>query len=251
MNNYYKVVNDFLSIAKQNPFIKGVEYGNIYEQHNSGNIEYNTFTLTQGENSSQTENEITYNFIAFVTDRLLEDKSNLLYVQSACKTILDNILIAFKEQHSGWSIDTETFSFWEEKFNDYCAGCFVNFSVTMPVEFVCEEDAWEQKTLTITSNGTYDVTDYDKAEVNVGCDEYVVKSDTKIYVDTTLWDGEELIKCLNCLRNSFKGLDLAPAKAMLDTKDVHLIPSEAGLLSVTDSANIEFLAEHNIFIKIK
>lgn len=169
MNNYYKVVNDFLTIAKQNPFIKGVEYGNIYEQHNSGNIEYNTFTLTQGENSSQTENEITYNFIAFVTDRLLEDKSNLLYVQSSCKTILDTILTTFKEKHSGWSIDTETFSFWEEKFNDYCAGCFVNFSVTMPIEFSCvgviEEGG--ANTIEITSNGTYDVTNYDTAVVNV------------------------------------------------------------------------------------
>ena len=65
MDNYYKVVNDFLTIAKQNPFIKGVEYSNIYEQHNSGNIEYNTFTLTQGENSSQTENEITYNITLY------------------------------------------------------------------------------------------------------------------------------------------------------------------------------------------
>ena len=169
MNNYYKVVNDFLMIAKQNPFIKGVEYGNIYEQHNSGNIEYNTFTLTQGENSSQTENEITYNFIAFVTDRLLEDKSNLLYVQSSCKTILDTILTTFKEKHSGWSIDTEIFSFWEEKFNDYCAGCFVNFSVTIPIEFSCvgviEEGG--ANTIEITSNGTYDVTNYDTAVVNV------------------------------------------------------------------------------------
>ena len=168
MNNYYKVVNDFLTIAKQNPFIKGVEYGNIYEQHNSGNIEYNTFTLTQGENSSQTENEITYNFIAFVTDRLLEDKSNLLYVQSSCKTILDTILTTFKERHSGWSIDTETFSFWEEKFNDYCAGCFVNFSVTMPIEFSCVGVAGGGgNTIDITSNGTYDVTNYDTAIVNV------------------------------------------------------------------------------------
>ena len=168
MNNYYKVVNDFLTIAKQNPFIKGVEYGNIYEQHNSGNIEYNTFTLTQGENSSQTENEITYNFIAFVTDRLLEDKSNLLYVQSSCKTILDTILTTFKKRHSGWSIDTETFSFWEEKFNDYCAGCFVNFSVTMPIEFSCVGVAGGSgNTIDITSNGTYDVTNYDTALVNV------------------------------------------------------------------------------------
>lgn len=168
MNNYYKVVNDFLTIAKQNPFIKSVEYGNIYEQHNSGNIEYNTFTLTQGENSSQTENEITYNFIAFVTDRLLEDKSNLLYVQSSCKTILDTILTTFKERHSGWSIDTETFSFWEEKFNDYCAGCFVNFSVTMPIEFSCAGVAGGGgNTIDITSNGTYDVTNYDTALVNV------------------------------------------------------------------------------------
>lgn len=168
MNNYYKVVNDFLTIAKQNPFIKGVEYGNIYEQHNSGNIEYNTFTLTQGENSSQTENEITYNFIAFVTDRLLEDKSNLLYVQSSCKTILDTILTTFKKRHSGWSIDTENFSFWEEKFNDYCAGCFVNFSVTMPIEFSCVGVVGGGgNTIDITSNGTYDVTNYDTALVNV------------------------------------------------------------------------------------
>ena len=66
-----------------------------------------------------------------------------------------------------WTIVNQSFTPFKYKFADLCAGNFVTISLQVPVEFVCEDDAWEPKTLNITKNGLYDVTGYDEANVDV------------------------------------------------------------------------------------
>ena len=115
MNNYYNIVTKILDIAKKHIFIKEAHYGDIYEFHNSGNRNYSTFVLTQGENNQINENYTQYNFTAFVTDRLTDDEKNLLEVQSNCATILNQIMIEIQDKLEYFS-ESETMSFWKEKF---------------------------------------------------------------------------------------------------------------------------------------
>ena len=166
MNNYYNIVTKILEIAKKHVFIKEAHYGDIYEFHNSGNRNYSTFVLTQGENNQINENYTQYNFTAFVTDRLTDDEKNLLEVQSNCATILNQIMIEIQDELEYFS-ESETMSFWKEKFNDLCAGCFIQFSLQVPNDYICNNDIFMPKSLTITENGTYDVAGYDEANVNV------------------------------------------------------------------------------------
>ena len=166
MNNYYNIVTKILDIAKKHIFIKEAHYGDIYEFHNSGNRNYSTFVLTQGENNQINENYTQYNFTAFVTDRLTDDEKNLLEVQSNCATILNQIMIEIQDKLEYFS-ESETMSFWKEKFNDLCAGCFIQFSLQVPNDYICNNDIFMTKSLTITENGTYDVAGYDEANVNV------------------------------------------------------------------------------------
>ena len=166
MNNYYNIVTKILEIAKKHIFIKEAHYGDIYEFHNSGNRNYSTFVLTQGENNQINENYTQYNFTAFVTDRLTDDEKNLLEVQSNCATILNQIMIEIQDELEYFS-ESETMSFWKEKFNDLCAGCFIQFSLKVPNDYICNNDIFMTKSLTITENGEYSTVGYDSVDVNV------------------------------------------------------------------------------------
>lgn len=106
---------------------------------------YTNFVLTVESASSTldavTANDITtYSFNAFVTDRLTDDKTNILEVQSLSKTILEQILAECFD-----ALDTVTYTFWTEKFNDLCAGCYANFSISLPKELICADDEWFEK----------------------------------------------------------------------------------------------------------
>lgn len=166
MNNYYSIVKSILEIAKSHIFIKEAHYGDIYEFHNSGNRVYSTFVLTQGENNQVNENYTQYNFTAFVTDRLTDDENNLLEVQSNCATILNQIMIEIQDKLEYFS-GTESMSFWKEKFNDLCAGCFITFSLNIPNDYICNDSIFMPRTITITENGEYNVQDYDMITVDV------------------------------------------------------------------------------------
>lgn len=166
MNNYYNIVTKILEIAKKHIFIKEAHYGDIYEFHNSGNRNYSTFVLTQGESNQINENYTQYNFTAFVTDRLTDDEKNLLEVQSNCATILNQIMIEIQDELEYFS-ESETMSFWKEKFNDLCAGCFIQFSLQVPNDYICNNDIFMTKSLTITENGEYSTVGYDSVLVDV------------------------------------------------------------------------------------
>lgn len=132
--NYFTLINTILDTAKKHKLIEETYYGDIYEFENSGTRRYSNFVLTS-QGTTESENITTYNFNAFVTDRLTDDKSNLIEVQSISKTILSQIL---KECFD--NIGDITYTFWTEKFNDLCAGCYASFSVSIPNEIICSDD---------------------------------------------------------------------------------------------------------------
>lgn len=139
-NNYYYIVTTILDVAKKHKLIQETYYGDIYEFENSGSRKYFNFVLTSNT-TTESDDITTYSFNAFVTDRLTDDKSNLIEVQSASKTILSQILKETFDQ-----IDDITYTFWTEKFNDLCAGCYASFSVSVPNEFTCaDENIWREE----------------------------------------------------------------------------------------------------------
>lgn len=141
--NYFELVTNILNTAKKHKYIEEVYYGDIYEFENLPNRRYSNFVLTIQNNTTDSDTT-TYTFNAFVTDRLTDDRSNLLEVQSLSKTILEQILAECFD-----SLDSTTYTFWTEKFNDLCAGCYVTFSVTLPKEIICADDTMFNEVVTI------------------------------------------------------------------------------------------------------
>lgn len=162
--NYFELVTNILTTAKKHKYIEEVYYGDIYEFENLPSRKFSNFVLTVQSNTTSTDTT-TYTFNAFVTDRLTDDKSNTLEVQSLSKTILEQILAECFD-----SLDSTTYTFWTEKFNDLCAGCYVTFSVTLPKELICADDSLFEKVVKeINENGTYNVQDIDQVVVDVEC----------------------------------------------------------------------------------
>lgn len=137
--NFYTLIHTVLDTASKHKLIEEVWYGDIYEFENQPSRKYSNFVLTV-TNTTEGDDITTYSFTAFVTDRLTDDKSNLIEVQSASKTILSQIL---KECFD--NIGDITYTFWTEKFNDLCAGCYAAFSIALPNELICADDELFEK----------------------------------------------------------------------------------------------------------
>lgn len=160
--NYFELCTNILNNAGKHKFVREVYYGDVYEFNNLPNRKYPNFVLTA--NGSSVSGDITtYQFNAFLTDRLVDDKSNTLEVQSECKTILEQI---FANGFTG--LDNISYTVWTEKFNDLCAGCYASFSISLPNELICvDDDLFNKVVKEINANGEYSVSGFDTVVVDV------------------------------------------------------------------------------------
>lgn len=157
LNNFIKT----LSLAY--PTVRNYGEGDVYEALNSGNNEYPTIFLTISEIST---NEDITNITAtlFYIDRLLDDNSNRLNIQ----TVGTNALKAILEKATEWSrinLETITYTPFTEKFADLCAGVFAQFSIQINDELDC--GSYESVTLTIKEDGVYSTLGYEQVIVDV------------------------------------------------------------------------------------
>ena len=164
MDNYYSVVSKILDLASKQNFVQEVHYGDALDWLGSGDHKYCSFCVVEQPNNQFGEQFNIFNFVLYIVDRLEEDNSNLLEVHSNTKTIGEHLLRMMPDD---WTIVNQSFTPFKYKFADLCAGNFVTISLQVPVEFVCEDDAWEPVILKIDKNGEYNVDGYDSVDVNV------------------------------------------------------------------------------------
>ena len=182
--NYFGLVNRILDIAGSHDYVFETYYGDIYEFENSGNRKYANVVLTPTQ-SVDSGDYTTYTFTLFSTDRLTDDKSNKVAVQSHCKSILTGILDKLCET-GDVTLSSATFYYWTEKFNDLCGGCYVTFTVALSREEICVDDVLPVIAKKITSNGLYDVRNVDEVEVYIPPTPLQVKSVTVTKNDATV-----------------------------------------------------------------
>ena len=164
MDNYYSVVSKILNLASKQNFVQEVHYGDAIDWLGSGDHKYCSFCVVEQPNNQFGDQFNIFNFVLYIVDRLEEDNSNLLEVHSNTKTIGEHLLRTMPDD---WTIVNQSFTPFKYKFADLCAGNFVTISLQVPVEFVCEDDAWEPIILKIDKNGEYNLNGYDTAIVDV------------------------------------------------------------------------------------
>lgn len=123
----YELINRLLEIAKGMPNIGYANEGDIYELNNLPNIDYSVFFVTQDRHQIS-ENTASYTLNLFYVDRLLDDASNRLIIQSNGIEAITNIvnkLIATEDVDVVYSM---TFTPFYQRFADECSGVFATIT---------------------------------------------------------------------------------------------------------------------------
>lgn len=158
--NYFTLIEDIKRTSLQ--FVEEFYEGDVYEFLNSGNHKYPSIILTT-QNVSTTDNINSISGTLFCVDRLTDDSSNRLEIQSNAFNKLQRIISALEENTI--NLQSNTYTPFTEKFADLCGGMFVEFSFQYVGESLCDD--LEIKEIELTQNGIYDVIGYDRAIVNV------------------------------------------------------------------------------------
>lgn len=158
--NYFTLIEDIKRTSLQ--FAEEFYEGDVYEFLNSGNHKYPSIILTT-QNVSTTDNINSISGTLFCVDRLTDDSSNRLEIQSNAFNKLQRIISALEENTI--NLQSNTYTPFTEKFADLCGGMFVEFSFQYVGESICDD--LEIKEIELTQNGVYDIIGYDRAIVNV------------------------------------------------------------------------------------
>ena len=126
-------------IASRQPSIRMIIENDVFKINEKVDARYGIFAWTQGQHTSRIDsNSVDYSFTFFYVDRLKNDKSNQIEIQSVGTETLNNILLTLDD--IGIDIDqTFTFQVFNQRFTDECAGVFCNVTFTISVDEICPE----------------------------------------------------------------------------------------------------------------
>lgn len=133
-----QTVNMMETAASGMPGIHSIVRNDIFRLNTLPDAEYAVFGWTQGQHSTTIDSSlITYNFTLFYIDRLTHDLGNQLEIQSAGIQVLDNIIRTL--DNNGVFASSYTFTTFNQRFLDECAGVFTSASFQVPVEGLCAD----------------------------------------------------------------------------------------------------------------
>lgn len=135
-----EVIKAFEMVASQQPSVNMIVRNDIFRLNSKSNAKYGVFGWTQGQHSTSADSSMfTYSFVFFYVDRLKNDRSNEIEVQSVGIQTLDNILRKLEDLDIFVS-SSYSFQTFNQRFLDECAGVFCNVSLQAPVTSMCSED---------------------------------------------------------------------------------------------------------------
>lgn len=126
-------------IASEQPSVNMVVENDIFRLNSRADARYGVFAFVQGEHSTSIDtNFITYAFTLFYVDRLKNDRSNQIEIQSVGVQTLDNILRTLDDMgiyaETGYS-----FQVFNQRFVDECAGVMCRVSLSVPINSICND----------------------------------------------------------------------------------------------------------------
>lgn len=137
-----QVIDIFEKVAMQQPSINMIVRNDVFRINTSPSLKYGVFAWTQGQHSGSINGMTSFAFSFFYVDRLKEDLSNQVEVQSVgCETI-GNILRALEEYDI--EVGNYTMQTFNQRFTDECAGVFCNVTLSVPQVSACPETYGER-----------------------------------------------------------------------------------------------------------
>ena len=133
--NLAQTIQYITNVAKEHPLVKTVIEGDVY-QLNSLEVKYGVFCITQPMNNvAKEDNIMKYTFTIFYVDRLNEDESNKLVIQTDGINTIHEVFNYIKTNSQTADINIPiTFTTYTEKFADKCGGAYANVTVEIDDE---------------------------------------------------------------------------------------------------------------------
>ena len=126
-------------VASRQPSVNMIVENDVFRLNANADARYGVFAWLQGQHSTSIDsNTLSLQFTFFYVDRLTEDKSNQLEIQSVGIQTLDNILRKLDDLGM-WVSNNYTFQTFNQRFLDECAGVFCNVTISVPVASKCPE----------------------------------------------------------------------------------------------------------------
>ena len=132
-----QLIRLFEGIAKEQPSINMIVQNDVFRINSAPSLKYGVFAWTQGQHTGSINGLQSYSFSLFYVDRLRDDKSNQIEIQSVgCETI-SNILRMLDENDV--EVSNYTFQTFNQRFTDECAGVFCNVTLSVLPTIGCAE----------------------------------------------------------------------------------------------------------------
>lgn len=126
----YTLIKTIKNIANNQPNIKFVHSGDVYELNKRADINYPAVIITQSSHNNNTiEDYETYGLTIFAIDRLTSDDENRLDIQSWADQLLRTIISQIEEYNLGIIIGDVIIQPFTERFESLCAGCYATIQV--------------------------------------------------------------------------------------------------------------------------
>ena len=126
-------------VASQQPSVNMIVENDVFRLNEKADARYGVFAFVQGQHSTSVDSSlITYAFTMIYVDRLKNDLSNQIEIQSVGIQTLDNIIRMLDERGITPMTDY-SFQVFNQRFLDECAGVFCNVSLSVPAGSLCPE----------------------------------------------------------------------------------------------------------------
>ena len=131
-----QIIDIIKEVAMAQPPVNMIVENDVFRLNAIPDAKYGVFAFLQGNHRSG-EDEDIFRFTFFYVDRLVEDGSNEVEIQSVGKSTLDNIMRTLGED---FGVDEWEITTFNQRFNDMCAGAFCSVAISAPVGYNCMED---------------------------------------------------------------------------------------------------------------
>ena len=133
-----QLVHRIETVAAEQPSVNLVVPNDVFALNSIQDARYGVFAWTQGQHEESVDGyALTCRFTFFYVDRLTDDASNRLEIQSVGVQTLGNII---RKLAAEFDIPAWTYTTFNQRFADLCAGVYASVTINIPVSSLCPEN---------------------------------------------------------------------------------------------------------------
>lgn len=145
--NYIEILNMIRETASAQTGVYSVYDGNAYDNWNSAEVQYGSVNIGL-QNVTYNGNLVTYTFVLYYADRLLQNDKNVNNIYNDGVRILQSTVNAITSDGETFvdSTDILVYTPFKQKFMDYLAGVYVTVDLTCESELGrCDIDDFDEE----------------------------------------------------------------------------------------------------------